>query len=279
MRPKLHRPVLGHITSMPPSRLDLQSELWATICYNELCAVDLRPVTQKAKRPQSTLMMAHAFDQAPALRALEPSLADHSGLASTLLSNTAGRRLLRAALDLDALSTSPEPADNSIGRQTDARCVICHNVTSDSSDAWEDADVGLVCHSCLACKRWWHLECLSAEERDTTELDDPNGRCAECIADRRYAVNRVLELSRTETGQYRLLLEYIGYSFYELDKYSVLEVMDHVGRGALIEAYQRHELTRNFGIPAASESFTAFWHCSMPLTKMSHLRLSDSTSR
>ena len=113
MRPKLHRPVLGHITSMPPSRLDLQSELWATICYNELCAVDLRPVTQKAKRPQSTLMMAHASDKAPALRALEPSLVDHSGLASTLLSNNlkAGKRLLRAALDLDAL-TLPEPADN-----------------------------------------------------------------------------------------------------------------------------------------------------------------------
>ena len=89
----------------------------------------------------------------------------------------------------DAL-TLPEPADNSIGRQTDARCVICSNVTN---DAWEDTDVGLVCHNCLACKRWWHLECLSAEERDTTELDDPNGRCAECAADRRHAVNRVLE--------------------------------------------------------------------------------------
>ena len=43
------------------------------------------------------------------------------------------------------------------------------------------------------------------------------------------------------------LLEYvyIGYSFYELDKHSVLDVMDHVGRGALIEAYQRHEIARN----------------------------------
>jgi hypothetical protein len=58
-------------------------------------------------------------------------------------------------------------------------------------------------------------------------------------------MNRILELSRTETGQYRLLLEYIGYNFYELDKCSVLDVMDQVGRGALLEAYQRHELTRN----------------------------------
>ena len=72
---------------------------------------------------------------------------------------------------------------------------------------------------------------------------DPNGRCAECIADRRYAMNRILELARTETGQYRLLLEYLGYSFHELEKHSVLDVMDHVGREALVEAYQRHEIT------------------------------------
>ena len=119
-----------------------------------------------------------------------------------------------------------------------------------NNDAWDDTDAGLrlVCHtgSCLACKRWWHLECLSADERDTTELADPIWRCAECIADRRFAMSRILELARTETGQCRLLLEYIrvGYSFYEIDKHSALDVMDHVGRGALVEAYQRHEATR-----------------------------------
>jgi hypothetical protein len=47
-----------------------------------------------------------------------------------------------------------------------------------------------------------------------------------------------------ETGQYHLLLEYIGYDFYELDKPSVLSIMERVGREALVEAYQRHELTR-----------------------------------
>jgi hypothetical protein len=31
-------------------------------------------------------------------------------------------------------------------------------------------------------------------------------------------MNRILELARMETGQYRPLLEYIGYSVYELDK-------------------------------------------------------------
>ena len=175
------------------------------------------------------------------LRALEPTLTDPSGLASTLLSNSAGRTLLRAALNLDAL-TLPEPADNSIGRQTDARCAIGKNV---DNDAWHATDPGLACHNCLACKQWWLPECLPAEERDTTKLADPNGRCAECIADRRYAMNRILELARMETGQYRLLLEYIGYSFYELDKPSALDVMERVGREALVEAYQRHEITRD----------------------------------
>ena len=132
---------------MPP--LDVsQSEQWAAVCYNKLSAVDLRTATRKAKRPQSDLMMAHAFDKAPAFRALEPTLADHSGLSSTLLSITAGRTLLRQAIDLDAL-TFPEPADNSIGRQTDARCVICKNV---KNDAWHATDTGIVCHGCLACR-------------------------------------------------------------------------------------------------------------------------------
>ncbi len=158
--------------------------------------------------------MAHVYDQAPALQNLEPTLTDHSGLSGAILSNENGRRLLRQALDLDALPL-PEPADNSIGRHNDARCAICKNV---DNDTWDATDPGLVCHNYLACKQWWHLECLPEEERETTEPADPIGRCAECIADNRYALNRILELARLETGQYRLLLEYIGYSSYELDK-------------------------------------------------------------
>ena len=227
------------ITSMPP--LDVgQSEQWATVCYNKLCAVDLRPVTRKAKRPQRELMLAHVYDQAPALQNLEPTLTDHSGLSGVLLSNMAGRRLLRQALDLDARSL-PAPADNSIGRHNDARCAICKNV---DNDAWDAADPGLVCHNCLACKQWWHLECLPEEEKETTELADPIGRCATCIADNCYALNRILELARLESGQYHLLLEYIGYNFYELEKPSALAVMERVGREALVEAYQRHEITK-----------------------------------
>ena len=78
---------------------------------------------------------------------------------------------------------------------------------------------------------WNFNECLSAEERETTELAEPNGRCAECIADRGQAMNRILELARMETGQCGLLLEYLGYSSYELDKPFCSIVMDHVGRG------------------------------------------------
>jgi hypothetical protein len=75
------------ISSMPP--LDLgqyrrgPSEHWATACCNELCqcAVDLRPVTAKTKQTHTglSLAMASAFDKSAALRALQPSLAGHSG--------------------------------------------------------------------------------------------------------------------------------------------------------------------------------------------------------
>ena len=63
--------------------------------------------------------------------------------------------------------------------------------------------------------------------------------------DNRYAVSRILELVRAESGQCRSLLDYLGYKFYELSKYSALDAtsMDHVGKGALIEAYQLHEAT------------------------------------
>ena len=75
-------------------------------------------------------------------------------------------------------------------------------------------------------------------------LADPNGRCAECIAGQCYALNRILEAVRTETGQHRVLLEYLGYNLYELGKQSVLDIMDPVGVGALMEAYHRHAATR-----------------------------------
>jgi hypothetical protein len=79
---------------------------------------------------------------------------------------------------------------------------------------------------------------------------------------------RVLELARTESGQYRLLLEYLGNDLCELDKQSVLVVMDHVGTGALIEACQLHEATRT----TRSLLFRSTWgsvsrHCEMSWTK------------
>jgi hypothetical protein len=114
------------ITSMPP--LDVgQSEQWAVVCYNKLCAVDLRPVTRKAKRPQTELVMAHVYDQAPALQTLEPTLADHSGLSGVLLSNAAGRRLLRRALDLDAQTLNTASASRQQSRYwPPQRCPVCN---------------------------------------------------------------------------------------------------------------------------------------------------------
>ena len=93
-----------------------------------------------------------------------------------------------------------------------------------------------------------------------------NGRCTECIADRRYAMNRILEL---------FLLEYIGYSFYELDKPSALDVMERVGRG-LVEAYQRHEIT---SLRELAACYFVFWHYSRPSTSENPSKLTDSMSR
>ena len=81
-------------------------------------------------------MLAHVFDQSHALRALQPTLADHNGCSSTLLFNAPGRLALRVALNLDTLLL-PESADNSIGEQSDACCVVCNNTRN---DAYYDTD-------------------------------------------------------------------------------------------------------------------------------------------
>ncbi len=51
-------------------------------------------------------------------------------------------------------------------------------------------------------------------------------------------MNLILEPVRTESDQYLLLLGYLGYGFYELDKPAVLDIMDHVGLGASVVGSQ-----------------------------------------
>jgi hypothetical protein len=75
-------------------------------------------------------------------------------------------------------------------------------------------------------------------------IDNPSWRCSKCIANNRPAINGILEVVLLESGQYRLLIDYLGYKFHELDKYSVFDPDDYVGTDALIEAYQRHAATR-----------------------------------
>ena len=149
----------------------------------------------------------------------------------------------------------PAPADNSIGRHQDACCSICSRTTE---DAWGEADgrddALLQLWNCTPCAQWFHADCLTEEARASLpdhamteeELEaNPGWRCPECVNGKRFAINRILEIVRTETGRYRLVLDYIGYPHYECELPKILtDKTMALGTAALTEAYQRHELQR-----------------------------------
>ncbi len=79
--------------------------------------------------------------------------------------------------------------------------------------------------NCMACTKWWHPTCLPAAERLTLPLESivdveaglvPPWRCQECYRTDQYCVNRVLDVVRTEKGKFCLVLEYLGYKYYEV---------------------------------------------------------------
>jgi hypothetical protein len=53
---------------------------------------------------------------------------------------------------------------------------------------------------------------------DDRLADQPPDRCQKCIATRQHAVNRILEVVRTEDGQFVLLYDYLGYEYREIDE-------------------------------------------------------------
>ena len=240
------------ITSTPAKDL-ATSEHWATACHNALCVVDLRQPAAKSRTTEESSMEL-ALSQSPALRGIHATLAAHCGASTAALQTQLNRQNFRRDFSLDD-TPLPAPADNSIGRHQDACCSIC---TRTSEDAWGEADGRddhlLQVWNCGACAQWFHDECLSEEARASLpehamteeELDtSPGWRCPECVEGKRFAINRILEIVRTEAGRYRLVLDYIGYPYYECELPALLtDKKMALGADALTEAYQRHELQR-----------------------------------
>ena len=240
---------IASVTAKDPA----PSEHWATACYNALCVVDLRQPTAKSRTSEESSMEL-TLNQAPALRAIHATLADHCGASTVALQTQINRQNFRRDYGLDD-TPLPEPADNSIGSHQDACCSICNRT---DEDAWGEADGRddnlLQLWNCIPCAQWFHDECLPEETRASlpesamTEEDldaNPGWRCPGCVAGKRFAINRILEIVRTEAGRYRLVLDYIGYPYYECELPTLLtDKKMALGADALTEAYQRHELQR-----------------------------------
>jgi len=77
----------------------------------------------------------------------------------------------------------------------------------------------------MSCSSWWHRECLPRREalslpevaiEDVEDGKEPPWRCRCCIKDDKYAINRVLDLVRNDKGKFCLIMEYLGYPYYEV---------------------------------------------------------------
>ena len=210
------RTITVPITSTP-AKDPAPSEHWATACYNALCVVDLRQPAPKSRTSEESSLEL-TLSQFPALRTIHATLADHCGASTVALQSQLNRQNFRRDYGLDD-TPLPAPADNSIGRHQDACCSICSQTTE---DAWGEADgrddALLQLWNCTPCAQWFHEDCLTEETRATLpdhamteeELEaSPGWRCPECVNGQRFAINRILEIVRTEAGRYRLVLDYI----------------------------------------------------------------------
>ena len=194
------------------------SDRWANNCRRKLCIVDTRRArTTVLRQPELSRNQESVYKKCPALCDLAFRLTDHSGYNASLLLSAKDCPLLRDILFPEP-PTLPEPADWSLRHTSEAVCCVCNDF---SADAFHDGDSANLrdLYQCAACNQWWHLECMTDINREllTGEIfsdehlaDQPPDRCQKCIDTRQHAVNRILEVARTEDGKFVLLYDYLA---------------------------------------------------------------------
>ena len=112
----------------------------------------------------------------------------------------------------------PRPADWSIpGRHiSEARCKVCRVFENDQMHRSNSSPPGQAVQNCMACMGWWHEACMSPADRLTLpgmpieNIEDgvaPPWRCEDCVKNDKYAVQRVVDVMRSENGRIFLLME------------------------------------------------------------------------
>ena len=89
--------------------------------------------------------------------------------------------------------------------------------------------------------------------------DQPPDRCQKCIDTRQHAVNRTLEVARTEDGKFVLLYDYLGYEYWEIDVPTARK--DGHGELRVLAAYKDHQARRT------SESLMCIGHARHNLSR------------
>ena len=222
-------------------------EQWAEDCKRAFNMIDLNPARSctLSRTPVGIEVMQTEY---PALRELQTTLKAHSGTCASVMQTREGLEWLYGYLGIGNL-TDPEPEDFSLRDHTEATCCICKDNTQDRRME-NGVEVGeLDAENCMACTKWWHPTCLSAAERLTLPLDSiadveeglvPPWRCQECFRTDQYCVNRILDVVRTEQGKFCLVLEYLGYKYYEVG----LPVNLKSVHKDLTSAYRAHKAQR-----------------------------------
>jgi hypothetical protein len=183
--------------------------------------------------------------QFPALKCLQPTMKPHSGRSSALLHTNTGLQQLHISLGIDDLPM-PAPADYTLRDHTEATCCICKCNEEDKRLDDDGREVGtLALWGCMSCSSWWHRECLPRREalslpeaaiEDVEDGKEPPWRCRCCIKEDKYAINRVLDLVRNDKGKFCLIMEYLGYPYYEV---SLPTEVDEVHQEHVV-AYRAH---------------------------------------
>jgi hypothetical protein len=209
-----------------PRRDHDSTEQWAAECSKSFKLIDLRRMANQLPREQPAVLgSATLCIQFPALKRLQPTLKPHSGRSSALLHDGTGLQQLHSSLGIDDLPM-PAPADYSLRHHTEATCCICKCNDDDKRLDDDGREVGtLALWSCMSCSSWWHRECLTEREalslpeaaiEDVEDGTEPPWRCTCCVKDHKYAINRVLDLVRNDKGKFCLIMEYLGYPYYEV---------------------------------------------------------------